>query len=782
MYFSLDSFKNRPALFEFGLALNFILLLSAFFWKNDVPFILQQKLSICWPFFASCYVLRPFSEVLSSGFLWAMVACAIFSSFYLLKGNQKAHFVWLFAGYFFKALLFVQDYRLMGNYHWMPFWCVLIYLFARNKESLLKVIIVLFYFFAGVLKLSKEWISGSAMLMAPLNHVVPIEVLTVFVIVLELLLIWFLFSKRFHSAILILLFFFHLYSWHQVGYFYPLVMFFLLTIFVFGQKYGSAIWHDLRQEKAGAILLGIFVGLQFPGYLIRGDEALTGEGRYFSLNMIDAHSQCQGYLFYQQKQQWTELALNDRSGTFRTIRIHCEPLVYWQFAKSKCRELKSGGFDGEAHLYLFAKRSSDQQWTSLIQEKNVCASRKESHALKPHDFVNIQESETFAEGVAPVVHVNDSLSPEVKGSLSEHFLGGPERNNVFSASVGAVLQTKKLIQFNSGVHTAAKSTPVADETGFYVASDSGRLTKFDWDGNILWNFIFQNTPLGIHSTPLLWDKAIFLGTYSGDFYKIDKMTGDLIWVRKLGDAIGASPLLSQNMLVINTEFNSLKRWGGMLVALDPQSGSLIWRSDLFPDQSHSSPSVLGQNLYFGSNDGKIRVVDLDNGKTKAEYSVHEEPIKSSVLVADHSLYFSDWKRGLGKMDLNGKILWQLEDGGQNMSTPLWDPQGKHVFYGNSQGLLKKVNPSDGNVVQEWKTGERSIKSGLLQLGKDLFFGCGEDELCQLNTDNDQIHKIKLDGRVTATPIFYDGKLVVVTDAPGSLWLIRFDRGKKGLKN
>src|SRR5262249_31602660 len=126
------------------------------------------------------------------------------------------------------------DYRLRMNQHYMGFFATFAYLVVPGKRDALRVLVTLFYFWAGTLKLNWEWISGAGLYrpMWPFSGM-GVVLACLYVIVLELGVAWGLLSKRawiFWSAFAQFLVF-HALSWQVVGFFYPLLMFAILATF-----------------------------------------------------------------------------------------------------------------------------------------------------------------------------------------------------------------------------------------------------------------------------------------------------------------------------------------------------------------------------------------------------------------------------------------------------------------------------------------------------------------------------------------------------------------------
>src|SRR5262249_35413174 len=133
-----------------------------------------------------------------------------------------------------KLAIMLLDYRLRMNQHYMGFFATFAYLFVPGKRDALRVLVTLFYFWAGTLKLNWEWISGAGLYrpMWPFSAA-GVGVAGVYVIVLELGVAWGLLANRawFFWGRFAQFLVSHALSWQFVGFFYPLLIFAILTIF-----------------------------------------------------------------------------------------------------------------------------------------------------------------------------------------------------------------------------------------------------------------------------------------------------------------------------------------------------------------------------------------------------------------------------------------------------------------------------------------------------------------------------------------------------------------------
>ena len=225
-----------------------------------------------------------------------------------------------------KILIIVQDYRLRLNQHYMAFFVALAFLLFPAKRRTLQYLIVLFYFWAGTIKLNREWLSGASLyrrefLWLP-DSLVPAA--CAYVVVLETILVFGLLARRpwIFWATLAQLALFHVMSWPIVGFFYPSLMFSILGIFALSRIFSAEpeerpslarIERGLERRSTYALLAG-FSLLQVVPYAFPGDSAITGEGRLFALHMFDAQVVCESHVTF-----------HDVQGGSRRVRLTTGP-------------------------------------------------------------------------------------------------------------------------------------------------------------------------------------------------------------------------------------------------------------------------------------------------------------------------------------------------------------------------------------------------------------------------------------------------------------------------
>lgn len=383
----------------YGVLLAAVHVLSWIYWnfQSDIVSTLTDPsiYPVCWGFLEGCGSIRPFpiwlAEFLNYGYL--AFSLLVVTSFVFFRKNFS-YWLLIFLN-LVKIFLYLQDYRSMGNYHYMPFIVTFLFLFLPRKREVLQVLIVAFYVGAGILKLNYEWISGAAMIRTPMIEGKLLEFACAYVIVLELAFVWLLLRKEeflFYFSF-IQLCFFHAFSWTIVGFFYPLIMTCILSIFLLNRIWPDPSleldWKAIRKKSATNLrclysellagklgrytygALAAFCLMQAIPWAIGSYPSVTTEGRIYSLNMFDSRTRCDTMMIAKFKDRTVETWIpHDKMGY--GTRIWCDPLVHYSKAKWICE--KSKVFDDfvDIDIYMNSRRSTDSEYLRVFALENIC--------------------------------------------------------------------------------------------------------------------------------------------------------------------------------------------------------------------------------------------------------------------------------------------------------------------------------------------------------------------------------------------------------------------------
>jgi hypothetical protein len=160
----IDEIRSDRALTFYGIALAAAHLLTSIQWqfRSGVSLMIGGDAArLCWPFFENCHAFRVCSVWTVHYALWAFFLLSGLAGLCFLVRKVSAGYWLLMLATTIRLVIMVQDYRLRANQHYMLNWIVLAYLFFPGKRVLLRHLLVSLYFWAGILKLDWEWLSGS---------------------------------------------------------------------------------------------------------------------------------------------------------------------------------------------------------------------------------------------------------------------------------------------------------------------------------------------------------------------------------------------------------------------------------------------------------------------------------------------------------------------------------------------------------------------------------------------------------------------------------------------
>jgi hypothetical protein len=351
---------------------------------------------VCWPFFEGCYLIRPIPLLVIHGLLALCCALAVVAAVSFATKSIRSGYWLLLGAFLVKNLIYILDVRFMGNFHYMPNWVTIAFLFLPAKVSTIPLLICLFYFAAGLLKINVEWVSGNALTNFPPVSAPLVEIACTYVLVLELLIVFGCLSRRvgffwFAFTNLIL---FHAISYQQVGYYYPLTMCCLLPVFALNRYFSNDPWprvgkYALGMPWASWLFLGIFLMAQLPQFFLSRDAAVTGLGRMVSLNMLDARTTCEGFYIARFKGQvFKDLNPNETAYLSKGLRTHCDPHFFLNVARHYCRKLKGTEDFLDLDFYLMSKRFTDPTGKILVAESDVCAKDLPYNMLAPTRWIH----------------------------------------------------------------------------------------------------------------------------------------------------------------------------------------------------------------------------------------------------------------------------------------------------------------------------------------------------------------------------------------------------------
>ena len=332
---------------------------------------------------------------------------------------------------------------------------------------------------------------------------------------------------------------------------------------------------------------------------------------------------------------------------------------------------------------------------------------------------------------------------------------------------------------NGSLHGASKATPAVDASGIYIGADDGWFYKFNHDGQLIWKTYFSLSENGVHGTALLSKKYLWVGTYNGTLYCLEKESGKIVWSIDLGGAIGASPSFFKDKIIISVEL--LNPNMGYIAAVSIHDGQLIWKTSLTNAHIHSSVAINPKKAYgvVGANNGLLFKIDLFSGKILWIKDT-KGAIKSTPLIHDKNIYVTNWSEHFYSFTENGKLNWKAPIQSHSQSSPTLIPSLDLLIFGthNKKHQLIAVYLRTGKV--KWKkniSNTRAIASGISFTQKNtgkpfLIYPCTMKDICIIRpTDGLTIKKINTGSLLTGSISYFNKQFYMSLNNGGVISLL-----------
>lgn len=340
----------------------------------------------CWPMWPDCGAARVLSQATWTAILVAIGLLGVGAGVAFLRRSTLALPLLLLTMGLLLAVE-AQDFRLRQNQFYMLAIAVSAFAFFPARAHVLRHLVVQFYFWAGLLKLNQEWLSGAALYKPVWLPDGPLlRAACAWVVLLELVIVFGLLSSKrwiFLTA-LIQLAIFSVASVAVVGAFYPAMMVVLLAACVVVRRSDEPTLWPWMERPSTLVAIGLFCLLQFIPRLMPGDTAITGEGRLFALHMFDARVVCESTATLLDGGRVVEVRDATRGLPIRTA---CDPAALYARGRSLCAHVKDRY---RVDLHLASRRSSDPALKPVVDLPDFCHQMPRYVCWKHNDWIRAE--------------------------------------------------------------------------------------------------------------------------------------------------------------------------------------------------------------------------------------------------------------------------------------------------------------------------------------------------------------------------------------------------------
>ncbi len=165
-----------------------------------------------------------------------------------------------------------------------------------------------------------------------------------------------------------------------------------------------------------------------------------------------------------------------------------------------------------------------------------------------------------------------------------------------------LVQPELLWEFDTG--GTVESSPTVVGGLLYCGTFADHLLCLDAEsGEERYRF---STGGAVFSSPAVHqgDGLAYVGSDDHHLHAVEVATGRARWRTDLGGRVLGSPALVEHQVIVGGE-GAGGELPGALFALDRRDGAILWRFEV-GSTVWSSPTVVGDRLWFGAHDGRIR--------------------------------------------------------------------------------------------------------------------------------------------------------------------------------
>src|SRR6266545_1407765 len=218
---------------------------------------------------------------------------------------------------------------------------------------------------------------------------------------------------------------------------------------------------------------------------------------------------------------------------------------------------------------------------------------------------------------------------------------------------------------------------------------------------------------------------MFIGSCAGNFYAINKTTGQMQWsydIRKDGkqQSFHGDPLVTNDLILIGTDRSCDPEAVGHVYAFERNSGKVRWKY-----RSTSVPTdilQLNSNVYFGSFQDNWSSIDLHTGRLNWSFSTgatnKDCDMPKAPVTDENRLIIAGLDGVIYSLDASsGRVIWKRKLlAAPSTALALSD---KTIYVGTNDQRIYRLNAETGEVISELALEAKPV--GRLAFANDSFF-------------------------------------------------------------
>ena len=210
-----------------------------------------------------------------------------------------------------------------------------------------------------------------------------------------------------------------------------------------------------------------------------------------------------------------------------------------------------------------------------------------------------------------------------------------------------------------------------------------------------------------------------------------------LWTFNMESPVHSSPAIYKDYIYYVSN-------DGILKAIDMETGEEEWNLDL-EAKTNSSPIINSNRLYIGCEDG-LKAVNINSHKVVWDYDC--DNVASAPVYHDDIIYFGSDDGHLYGVNEDGKVKFDKKLGDELRTSPI--VVDNTIYVGSTGGKMYSIG-TDESKNWEFTTGDE-ILSSPAYVNKTIIFGSNDGSVyCLKKTDGDLEWKVDLNDKVISSP-------------------------------
>ena len=260
-------------------------------------------------------------------------------------------------------------------------------------------------------------------------------------------------------------------------------------------------------------------------------------------------------------------------------------------------------------------------------------------------FKDLENTIIGTPSISGSISNNDDITIYINSGYNEILaINGSDGNEIW--------RIKHNLPFRGGMTVSKDFLLISDFEGNFLSINNK-------NGKINWNILLGSDYSSVYTNarPIVANNKIIVPGTGGDFFVISLDTGNVIWTENLSSNKQLPKLFHAGDIVANPVFKNgviyLVSQSGNVSAFDLKTSQELWN---LPIGGFETPALSGKTIFINSNMGLLTAIDLTSGKVRW--------IKKYPSYINDDAFFADKEIAIykGPTLINSKILFGDNDG------------------------------------------------------------------------------------------------------------------------